>query len=547
MSDTVIRVENISKLYRLGEVGTGSLAHDVNRWWHKVRGKEDPYLKIGEVNDRTKAVSSVERPESSAKKRNLTTEDTTERLGKSEEEQTKFGPKGEGVGTTESKSTEGAAGVNQRSDSAEFLEGHSQAGLQMDSEKLASIRSATDSRASGDRSTLDPGLSTPSSSALDSGRSSLDSPKAPPSDWVYALKDVSFEVKRGEVLGIIGRNGAGKSTLLKILSRVTTQSSGQIKVKGRIASLLEVGTGFHPELTGRENIFLNGAILGMRKAEIARKFDEIVEFSGCARYIDTPVKRYSSGMYVRLAFAVAAHLEPEILIVDEVLAVGDAEFQKKCLGKMKDVAGHGRTILFVSHNMAAMRNLCDRVVYMENGSIVADGKTDPVIEKYLESTLVTEAKASSMTCKIKDQDFQLLTARLIDENGKEKDVFECDETVGLEMRVLVRKPVPALYGYLAIMNPEGIIVLEGDSVDAGQNILDGLREGEHTIRLSIPKRSLGPGGYYLYMGFASSQADKHTVDDPEKHLFFTLNDHGTRRGNTRNGFFSMLLKWQIQD
>jgi ABC-type polysaccharide/polyol phosphate transport system ATPase subunit len=322
MSDTVIRVENISKLYRLGEVGTGSLAHDVNRWWHRVRGKEDPYLKIGEVNDRTKSVSSVQRPESSAKtaKRNLTTEDT--------------------------ESTEVGAGGNQRSDSAEFSEGHSQAGLKMDSEKLSATRSANDSRASGDRSTLAPGLSTPSS-ALASGRSSLDSPKAQaPSDWVYALKDVSFEVKRGEVLGIIGWNGAGKSTLLKILSRVTTQSSGQIKVKGRIASLLEVGTGFHPELTGRENIFLNGAILGMRKAEIARKFDEIVEFSGCARYIDTPVKRYSSGMYVRLAFAVAAHLEPEILIVDEVLAVGDAEFQKKCLGKMKDVAGHGRTILW---------------------------------------------------------------------------------------------------------------------------------------------------------------------------------------------------------
>jgi len=289
MSDTVIRVENLSKLYRLGEVGTGSLAHDVNRWWHRVRGKEDPYLKIGEVNDRTKSVSSVQSPESSAKNAN----------------------------------------------------------------------------------------------ALAPQPSSLDSPKALPSDWVYALKDVSFEVKRGEVLGIIGRNGAGKSTLLKILSRVTTQSSGQIKVKGRIASLLEVGTGFHPELTGRENIFLNGAILGMRKAEIARKFDEIVEFSGCARYIDTPVKRYSSGMYVRLAFAVAAHLEPEILIVDEVLAVGDAEFQKKCLGKMKDVAGHGRTILFVSHNMTAVQSLCNKGVLMSHGQIEYVGASSECVRRYL--------------------------------------------------------------------------------------------------------------------------------------------------------------------
>ena len=300
--DVVIRVEGVSKLYRLGEVGTGSLAHDVNRWWHKVRGKEDPYLKIGEVNDRTKPAA---RAVASSELRVAGEE--AEVAGK------------ELLVTSENQSASGPATRNQ-------------------------------SRATA--SETPPPLATAAQGgALATSYSPLVTPKAPPSDWVYALKDASFEVKRGEVLGIIGRNGAGKSTLLKILSRVTTQSSGQIKVKGRIASLLEVGTGFHPELTGRENIFLNGAILGMRKAEIARKFDEIVEFSGCARYIDTPVKRYSSGMYVRLAFAVAAHLEPEILIVDEVLAVGDAEFQKKCLGKMKDVAGHGCTILFVSHIM----------------------------------------------------------------------------------------------------------------------------------------------------------------------------------------------------
>lgn len=232
MSDTVIRVENLSKQYRLGMVGAGTLREDLIGLWYKIRGKEDPYLSLGETNDRSKAGNS---------------------------------------------------------------------------------------------------------------------------DYVWALRDVNFEVKQGEVLGIIGKNGAGKSTLLKLLSRVTAPTTGSIKAKGRIASLLEVGTGFHPELTGKENIYLNGAIMGMRRSEISRKLDEIIDFAGVERYVDTPVKRYSSGMYVRLAFAVAAHLEPEILIVDEVLAVGDAEFQKKAIGKMQDVSsGQGRTVLFVSHNMKAV-------------------------------------------------------------------------------------------------------------------------------------------------------------------------------------------------
>ncbi len=204
-------------------------------------------------------------------------------------------------------------------------------------------------------------------------------------DHLWALKDVSFDVKQGDVLGVIGRNGAGKSTLLKILSRVTAPTSGEVRVKGRIASLLEVGTGFHPELTGRENIFLNGAILGMTKFEIRKKFDEILDFSGVEKFIDTPVKRYSSGMYVRLAFAVAAHLEPEILVVDEVLAVGDAGFQKKCLGKMGEVAGGGRSILFVSHNLAAVRSLCHRCVLLEDGRITEEGDPGRVIDRYSES------------------------------------------------------------------------------------------------------------------------------------------------------------------
>jgi lipopolysaccharide transport system ATP-binding protein len=262
MSNTVIRVENLSKQYKLGVVSSHSLSDDLNRWWAKARGKEDPFLMIGEANDRT------------------------------------------------SKSN---------------------------------------------------------------------------SNYVWSLKDINFSVNEGDSLGIIGRNGAGKSTLLKILSKVTGPTTGKIKVKGRVASLLEVGTGFHPELTGKENIFLNGAILGMKKAEISRKFDEIVDFSGVERYIDTPVKRYSSGMYVRLAFAVAAHLESEILIVDEVLAVGDADFQKKCLGKMKDVGSAGRTVLFVSHNMAAVKSLCSRAIMLKNGILNIDSSVDTVVQNYLKN------------------------------------------------------------------------------------------------------------------------------------------------------------------
>ncbi|MEG1589385.1 ABC transporter ATP-binding protein [Chryseobacterium sp.] len=255
-----LKAENISKQYRLGQVGTGTLTHDLNRFWHKVRGKENPYLKIGESNDR---------------------------------------------------STKGS------------------------------------------------------------------------SDYVWSLRDINFEIEQGDAVGIIGRNGAGKSTLLKLLSKVTKPTTGNIYTNGRIASLLEVGTGFHPEMTGRENVYLNGAILGMTKKEITRKFDEIVDFSGVERYIDTPVKRYSSGMYVRLAFAVAAHLESEILIVDEVLAVGDAEFQKKCLGKMGDVTkGEGRTILFVSHNLPSILQLCQKGILLEKGLLKGDSDIKSIISLY---------------------------------------------------------------------------------------------------------------------------------------------------------------------
>ncbi|MBX9782844.1 MAG: ABC transporter ATP-binding protein [Chitinophagaceae bacterium] len=316
----IIKVEDLSKQYRLGQVSTGTISHDINRWWHKVRSKEDPYLKIGETNDRTSTGNS---------------------------------------------------------------------------------------------------------------------------EYVWALKDINFEVQQGEVLGIIGRNGAGKSTLLKILSRTTAPTTGSIKIKGRVASLLEVGTGFHPELSGRENIFLNGAILGMTKKEIARNFDEIVAFAGVERYIDTPVKRYSSGMYVRLAFAVAAHLEPDILIVDEVLAVGDAEFQKKCIGKMKDVSDKdGRTVLFVSHNMGAVKSLCTRAVSLKHGSIDFAGTVADTISAYMQSNndLSLHTNLEELTDRAGNQKVVFSTLHLENENNQQVDKILTGSNVKLVFRLKVNDP-----------------------------------------------------------------------------------------------------------
>ncbi|HOZ84623.1 MAG TPA: polysaccharide ABC transporter ATP-binding protein [Niabella sp.] len=310
MSDIAIKAENVGKLYRLGQIGTGTISHDLNRWWASLRGKEDPFAKIGETNDRSQ--------------------------------------KGE-------------------------------------------------------------------------------------SDYVWALKEVDFEIKKGEAVGIIGRNGAGKSTLLKLLSKVTKPSTGQIKVNGRIASLLEVGTGFHPEMTGRENIYLNGAILGMTKKEITRKFDEIVDFSGVERYVDTPVKRYSSGMYVRLAFAVAAHLESEILIVDEVLAVGDAEFQKKCLGKMNDVSkGEGRTVLFVSHNMGAIQTLCTNTLILKNGALLLQGKTEMVIREYFTQN---SSNIRKVVCEQSNKKIWFKTIFVTNKAGLSKTEFLHDDPIYIKYQL----------------------------------------------------------------------------------------------------------------
>jgi lipopolysaccharide transport system ATP-binding protein len=309
----VIKAENISKQYRLGYVGSGSLKDDARRWWARMRGKEDPLLTIGETNDRSS--------------------------------------KGE-------------------------------------------------------------------------------------SDYVWALKDINFEIEQGDTVGIIGRNGAGKSTLLKILSKVTAPTTGNIKIKGRIASLLEVGTGFHGELTGRENIYLNGAIMGMRKHEITRKLDEIVDFAGVERYLDTPVKRYSSGMYVRLGFAVAAHLENEILIVDEVLAVGDAEFQQKCLGKMGDVAkGEGRTVLFVSHNLAAVKQLCKKGIQLSNGFVACAGPVIDVLDSYLKVN--TENSQNTQENKIRSgtQDVYFQEVKVINAKGNSLETILTGMDVIFEIKV----------------------------------------------------------------------------------------------------------------
>ena len=335
MSSTVISVENLSKSYRLGVIGTSTFRGDLQRWWARQRGKPDPYLKIGEADH-------------------------------------------------------------------------------------------------GNRE----------------------------GETLWALKDINFQVQQGEALGIIGRNGAGKSTLLKILSRVTAPTSGLVKVKGRIASLLEVGTGFHPELTGRENIYINGAILGMKKSEIHRKFDEIVTFSGVEKFIDTPVKRYSSGMYVRLAFAVAAHLDPEILIVDEVLAVGDMDFQKKCLGKMNDVTETGRTVLFVSHNMTAISRLCQRVILMEKGAVVSDGISTDVIAHYLATSIGSVALREwpNLNDAPGSQTAKLRSVRVSDSTGNPSAAIDIRKPFQVEMEYNVFESGHVLVPNFHFYNGENVCV-----------------------------------------------------------------------------------------
>ena len=374
--------------------------------------------------------------------------------------------------------------------------------------------------------------------------------RRPPVEDFWALKDVSFEVKRGEVTGVIGRNGAGKSTLLKVISRITEPTAGRIELTGRVASMLEVGTGFHPELTGRENIFLNGAILGMRRAEIKRRFDEIVAFSEVENFLDTPVKRFSSGMYVRLAFAVAAHLQTEILIVDEVLAVGDAEFQRKCLGRMSEVAQGGRTVLFVSHNMAAIRRLTQRCIVLDHGALKCDGPPQEAIEYYLKegSDGVAEGRFVRTAPRPADRPFhveRVTTAHAPD--GEPTAQFDCDQPVYIAIDYVAARPVGGLHGFLQLQRLDGTIVDEADSDDMGTNPFDGLTAGRGTIAIKIPERILSPASYQIHLTFhADLDAYGRMIDVPGVVGEFSLVDTSTRRGNRRQGFLSLRLPWQVQ-
>ncbi len=369
---------------------------------------------------------------------------------------------------------------------------------------------------------------------------------------IWALKDVSFEANKGEVLGIIGKNGSGKSTLLKILSRITEPSSGSAEIRGRVSSLLEVGTGFNPELTGRENIFLNGTILGMRKKEIERKFDEIVAFSEIEKFIDTPVKRYSSGMYVRLAFAVAAHLEPEILLVDEVLAVGDADFQKKCLGKMESLAGTGRTVLFVSHNMAAIKNFCPRTILLNQGKIAEDGTTDRVVKHYLGSGVNTSAERVWNDVKKApgDDDVRLQAIRAKNGKGEVTAEFNIQEPVYLEMEFCVLKEGWSLTESFHLSDESGLLIfVSGNSLDpAWHNRKRPV--GFYRSLCCIPGNFLNEGSFIIKVAIATDSVVAHVIErDAINFHVFDPGSGGVRGDHTRewpNVVIRPLLEWKTE-
>ena len=365
-------------------------------------------------------------------------------------------------------------------------------------------------------------------------------------DELWALKDVSFEVQPGEVVGVIGRNGAGKSTLLKILARITEPTSGRAVINGRVGSLLEVGTGFHPELTGRENIYLNGAILGMRRTEIARKFDEIVAFSEIEKFLDTPVKRYSSGMYVRLAFAVAAHLEPEILLVDEVLAVGDASFQKKCLGKMGEVAGEGRTVLFVSHNMRAISHICSRGIWINDGIIQKDGPSQLVISDYI--TEIIPVSNSVFIPANQSKPMQLREIAIKNNQSQNQSRLNMAEPFSIRLRYDVNRPVANSHVICFIYTSDGVNVFGTGDSDTNNNWAETRDTGSYVSEIRIPANLLGEGRYTLTVSLGKPYMQVY--DRHENVIGFEIIDESSKRSKwqqyRRPGILGIDLDWKVQ-
>jgi lipopolysaccharide transport system ATP-binding protein len=386
------------------------------------------------------------------------------------------------------------------------------------------------------------------------GYSDNGSPRQMTAEDFWALRDVSFEIKSGERIGIIGRNGAGKSTLLKILSRITEPTAGSVRIRGRVASLLEVGTGFHPELTGRENIFLNGAILGMSRGEIKQRFDQIVAFSDIERFLDTPVKRYSSGMYVRLAFSVAAHLEPEILIVDEVLAVGDAEFQKKCLGKMGSVAREGRTILFVSHNMAAVQRLCTRAILLKAGTIAEDGEVGSVVRNYLNFAAESHGQAGERRWEDAaqapgDEVVRLLSVRSFDPDGKTRAEFSVQDDWQLEVQFAVLQDGHRINVNVFFYDQAGSLLFATGDFQSARWECNTRPAGIHLSRCRIPANLLNEGMMRILVGLVTPPATLRALDDDA--LWVSIVDDfrgGGARGHYPavwpGGAFRPLLAWE---
>ncbi len=368
--------------------------------------------------------------------------------------------------------------------------------------------------------------------------------------FIWALDDVSFEVKQGQVLGVIGRNGAGKSTLLKILSRVTEPTTGSVEIRGRVGSLLEVGTGFHPELTGRENIFLNGAILGMRRSEIEKKFDEIVSFAEVEKFIDTPVKRYSSGMYLRLAFAVAAHLEPEILVVDEVLAVGDAEFQKKCLGKMSDVAQEGRTVLFVSHNMSAVLRLTQEALVIDQGKLLMRGPTNEAVDYYLSKGLTQEGQKIWQPGEIAaSKPFRPIAIRVVNGQGNVAEVVRSVEPFAIEIEYELEEAIKGLRVGIYLLTTRGEYIFTSFDTDKAElyEKTTVRQPGKYISRVEVPANFFNEGRYVIGVNASSYMIKRYFQDDQA--ILFNVDPAGApgmQWIETRLGPVRPALDWQIE-